>query len=168
MYKIKLNQIREILGIEVSLEKIILVDGTELFTEKIEVGYPVYDAENKPVAMGEYKLFDGSTIMTDEMGVITEIVMSEVAKEAETETPEAPVEVSIEASAVEEAPAHDPMQLVYETLSELGSEIASLKESVKMFSKAPAATPIKKTEVEEISVFSKLDKLKQIKNQLKK
>lgn len=167
MYKIKLNQIREILGIEVSLEKIILVDGTELFTEKMEVGYPVYDAENKPVAMGEYKLFDGTTIMCDEMGVITEIVMSEVEKEVE-EVAEAPVEVVVEASAVEEAPAHDPMQLVYETLSELGSEIASLKESVKMFSKAPAATPIKKTEVEEISVFSKLDKLKQIKNQLKK
>ena len=167
MYKIKLNQIREILGIEVSLEKIILVDGTELFTEKMEVGYPVYDAENKPVAMGEYKLFDGTTIMCDEMGVITEIVMSEVEKEVE-EVAEAPVEIEVEASAVEEAPAHDPMQLVYETLSELGSEIASLKESVKMFSKAPAATPIKKTEVEEISVFSKLEKLKQIKNQLKK
>lgn len=164
MYKIKLNQIREILGIEVSLEKIILADGTELFTEKMEVGYPVYDAENNPVAMGEYKLFDGTTIMCDEMGVITEIVMSEVEKEVE----EAPVEIVVEASAVEVAPAHDPMQLVYETLSELGSEIASLKESVKMFSKAPAAAPIKKTEVEEISVFSKLDKLKQIKNQLKK
>jgi len=167
MYKIKLNQIREILGIEVSLEKIILVDGTELFTEKMEVGYPVYDAENKPVAMGEYKLFDGTTIMCDEMGVITEIVMSEVEKEVE-DVAEAPVEIVVEAAAVEEAPAHDPMQLVYETLSELGSEIASLKESVKMFSKAPAATPIKKTEVEEISTFSKLDKLKQIKNQLKK
>ena len=167
MYKIKLNQIREILGIEVSLEKLVLVDGTELFTEKMEVGYPVYDAENKPVAMGEYKLFDGTTLMCDEMGVITEIVMSEVEKEVE-DVAEAPVEVVVEASAVEEAPAHDPMQLVYETLSELGSEIASLKESVKMFSKAPAATPIKKTEVEEISVFSKLDKLKQIKNQLKK
>ena len=167
MYKIKLNQIREILGIEVSLEKLVLVDGTELFTEKMEVGYPVYDAENKPVAMGEYKLFDGTTLMCDEMGVITEIVMSEVEKEVE-EVEEAPVEVVVEASAVEVAPAHDPMQLVYETLSELGSEIASLKESVKMFSKAPAAAPIKKTEVEEISVFSKLEKLKQIKNQLKK
>ena len=167
MYKIKLNQIREILGIEVSLEKLILVDGTELFTEKMEVGYPVYDAENKPVAMGEYKLFDGTTLMCDEMGVITEIMMSEVEKEVE-DVAEAPVEIVVEAAAVEEAPAHDPMQLVYETLSELGSEIASLKESVKMFSKAPAATPIKKTEVEEISTFSKIDKLKQIKNSLKK
>ena len=46
MYKIKLNQIREILGMEVSLEKIILMDGTELTTEKIEVGYPVFDSEN--------------------------------------------------------------------------------------------------------------------------
>ena len=167
MYKIKLNQIREILGIEVSLEKIILMDGTELTTEKIEVGYPVFDSENNLVGAGEHTMEDGTIFKTDEMGLITEIIVSEVKKEVE-EVAEAPVEIVVEAAAVEVAPAHDPMQLVYETLSELGSEIASLKESVKMFSKAPAATPIKKTEVEEISVFSKLEKLKQIKNQLKK
>ena len=164
MYKIKLNQIREILGMEVSLEKIILMDGTELTTEKIEVGYPVFDSENNLVGAGEHTMEDGTIFKTDEMGLITEIMIVE----AEAPETEAPVEVVVEASAVEVAPAHDPMQLVYETLSELGSEIASLKESVKMFSKAPAAAPIKKTEVEEISVFSKLDKLKQIKNQLKK
>ena len=164
MYKIKLNQIREILGMEVSLEKIILMDGTELTTEKIEVGYPVFDSENNLVGAGEHTMEDGTIFKTDEMGLITEIIIVE----AEAPETEAPVEVVVEASAVEVAPAHDPMQLVYETLSELGSEIASLKESVKMFSKAPAATPIKKTEVEEISTFSKIDKLKQIKNQLKK
>ena len=162
MYKIKLNQIRALLGIEVALEKIILVDGTELTTEKLEVGYPVFDAESNPVAMGEYKLFDGTIFMTDEMGVITEIVISEV----EAPENEAPVEVTVEASAVEPTP--DPMQLVYESISELGSEIATLKEKVNSFSKAPATTPIKKTDVEEVSAFSKLEKLKLIKKQLKK
>jgi hypothetical protein len=49
MYKIKLNQIRALLGVEVALEKLILVDGTELSTEKLEVGFPVFDAENNPV-----------------------------------------------------------------------------------------------------------------------
>jgi hypothetical protein len=164
MYKIKLNQIREILGMEVSLEKIILMDGTELTTEKIEVGYPVFDSENNLVGAGEHTMEDGTIFKTDELGLITEIMIVE----DEAPETEAPVEVVVEAAAVEVAPAHDPMQLVYETLSELGSEIASLKESVKMFSKAPAAAPIKKTEVEEISTFSKIDKLKQIKNQLKK
>ena len=164
MYKIKLNQIREILGMEVSLEKIILMDGTELTTEKIEVGYPVFDSENNLVGAGEHTMEDGTIFKTDEMGLITEIVMVE---EEAPET-EAPVEIVVEAAAVEVAPAHDPMQLVYETLSELGSEIASLKESVKMFSKAPAAPSIKKTEIEEVSTFSKIDKLKFIKNQLKK
>jgi hypothetical protein len=162
MYKIKLNQIREILGIEVSLEKIILMDGTELTTEKIEVGYPVFDSENNLVGAGEHTMEDGTIFMTDEMGLITEIVIAEV----EAPETEAPVEVTVEASEVEVAV--DPMQLVYESISELGTEIASLKERVNSFSKAPAVAPIKKTEVEEISVFSKLDKLKQIKNQLKK
>ena len=162
MYKIKLNQIREILGIEVSLEKIILMDGTELTTEKIEVGYPVFDSENNLVGAGEHTMEDGTIFKTDEMGLITEIIMVE---EEAPET-EAPVEVVVEASEVEVAV--DPMVLVYETIMELSNEVSKLKEKVGMFSKAPAATPIKKTEVEEISVFSKLEKLKQIKNQLKK
>ena len=166
MYKIKLNQIRALLGVEVTLEKLILVDGTELSTEKLEVGYPVFDAENNPVAMGEYKLFDGTTFMTDELGVLTEVILPEVAMPEEI-APEAPVEVSIEASS--EAPAVDPLQLVYESISELGTEIATLKERVNSFSKAPAVAPIKKTDNEVIeTTFSRLEKLKEIKNQLKK
>ena len=162
MYKIKLNQIREILGMEVSLEKIILMDGTELTTEKIEVGYPVFDSENNLVGAGEHTMEDGTIFKTDEMGLITEIMMvEEVAPETE-----APVEVVVEASEVEVAV--DPMVLVYETIMELSNEVSKLKEKVGMFSKAPAAPSIKKTEVEEISTFSKLDKLKFIKNQLKK
>ena len=162
MYKIKLNQIREILGIEVSLEKIILMDGTELTTEKIEVGYPVFDSENNLVGAGEHTMEDGTIFKTDEIGLITEIIMVE----AEAPETEAPVEVVVEASEVEVAV--DPMVLVYETIMELSNEVSKLKEKVGMFSKAPAALPIKKTEVEEVSTFSKIDKLKQIKNSLKK
>jgi len=168
MYKLKLNQVRELLGVEVSLEKIVLVDGTEVSTEKFEIGYPVFDAQNNLVAMGEYTLVDGTTFTTDDMGIITEIVMPEVVapEVVASETPvEAPVEISVEAS---EVVAVDPMQLVYESITELGTEIANLKERVNSFSKAPATTPIKKTDVEEITLMSKLDKLKFIKNQLKK
>jgi hypothetical protein len=160
MYKLKLNQVRELLGVEVSLEKIVLVDGTEVMTEKLEVGYPVFDAENNSVGEGEHTMADGTMFKTDEMGIITEIVFAEV------EETEAPVEVTVEASEVEVAV--DPMQLVYESITELGSEIANLKERVNSFSKAPATTPIKKTDVEEVTLMSKLDKLKFIKNQLKK
>ena len=164
MYKIKLNQIRALLGVEVSLEKLILADGTELSTEKLEVGFPVFDAENNPVGAGEHTLVDGTIFMTDELGVITEVIRM---PEAEMPEVEAPVEVSIEASS--EAPSVDPMQLVYESISELGTEIATLKERVNSFSKAPAVAPIKKTDNEVIeTTFSRLEKLKQIKNQLKK
>jgi len=165
MYKIKLNQIRALLGVEVSLEKLYLVDGTELSTEKLEVGYPVFDAENNPVGAGEHTLVDGTIFMTDELGVITEVIRM---PEAEMPEVEAPVEVSIEASVVE-TPSVDPMQLVYESISELGTEIATLKERVNSFSKAPAVAPIKKTDNEVIeTTFSRLEKLKEIKNQLKK
>jgi len=161
MYKLKLNQVRELLGVEVSLEKIVLVDGTEVMTEKLEVGYPVFDAENNSVGEGEHTMADGTIFKTDEMGIITEIVFAEV------EETEAPVEVTVEAS-VEDV-AVDPMVLVYETIMELNNEIAKLKEKVSMFSKAPATTPIKKTDNEVIeTTFSRLEKLKQIKNQLKK
>jgi hypothetical protein len=160
MYKLKLNQVRELLGVEVSLEKIVLVDGTEVMTEKLEVGYPVFDAENNSVGEGEHTMADGTMFKTDEMGIITEIVFAEV------EETEAPVEVTVEASEVEVAV--DPMVLVYETIMELSNEVAKLREKVGMFSKAPATTPIKKTDVEEVTLMSKLDKLKFIKNQLKK
>jgi len=167
MYKIKLNQIRALLGVEVSLEKLILVDGTELSTEKLEVGYPVFDAENNPVGAGEHTLVDGTIFMTDDLGVITEVVRMPEAEMPEEIAPEAPVEVSIEASS--EAPSVDPLQLVYESISELGTEIATLKERVNSFSKAPAVAPIKKTDNEVIeTTFSRLEKLKEIKNQLKK
>ena len=165
MYKIKLNQIRALLGVEVALEKLILADGTELSTEKLEVGFPVFDAENNPAGAGEHTLVDGTIFMTDELGVITEVIRM---PEAEMPEVEAPVEVSIEASAVE-TPSVDPMQLVYESISELGTEIATLKERVNSFSKAPAVAPIKKTDNEVIeTTFSRLEKLKEIKNQLKK
>jgi hypothetical protein len=102
--------------------------------------------------------------MTDELGVITEVIRME----EEMPEVEAPVEVSIEAAEVEEV-AVDPMVLVYETIMELSNEISKLKEKVSMFSKAPAVAPIKKTDNEVIeTTFSRLEKLKQIKNQLKK
>jgi hypothetical protein len=165
MYKIKLNQIRALLGVEVSLEKLILADGTELSTEKLEVGFPVFDAENNPVGAGEHKLVDGTIFMTDELGIITEVMFPEVK---ETEETEAPVEIVVEAAEVEEV-AVDPMVLVYETIMELSNEISKLKEKVSTFSKAPAVAPIKKTDNEVIeTTFSRLEKLKQIKNQLKK
>jgi len=164
MYKLKLNQVRALLGVEVALEKIVLVDGTEVMTEKLEIGYPVFDAENNPVGAGEHTMEDGTMFKTDDLGVITEIMFPEVK---ETEETEAPVEIVVEAAEVEEV-AVDPMVLVYETIMELSNEVSKLKEKVGMFSKAPAATPIKKTEVEEISTFSKLERLKSIKNQLKK
>jgi hypothetical protein len=86
----------------------------------------------------------------------------------ETEETEAPVEVSIEAAQVEEV-AVDPMVLVYETIMELSNEISKLKEKVSTFSKAPAVAPIKKTDNEEVDhTFSRIEKLKSIKNQLKK
>jgi hypothetical protein len=98
MYKIKVNQIRALLGVEVALEKLILADGTELSTEKLEVGFPVFDAENNPVGAGEHKLVDGTIFMTDELGIITEVIRME----EEIPEVEAPVEVSIEAAEVEE------------------------------------------------------------------
>jgi hypothetical protein len=86
----------------------------------------------------------------------------------ETEETEAPVEIVVEAAEVEEV-AVDPMVLVYETIAEMGAEIEKLKEKLNSFSKAPAVAPIKKTDNEVVDhTFSRLEKLKQIKNQLKK
>jgi hypothetical protein len=112
-------------------------------------------AEDVPVAEGEYTLEDGTILKCDGNGVITEIVL--------------PIEEVVEAETTPTAPTNeDTFALIFGAISELANEVLELKTKMEKFAKAPAATPIKKTEVENISTFSKIEKLNYIKNQLKK
>jgi len=167
-YKLKLNQVREVLGMEIKLEEAKLVDGvTVIEYEKLEPGFPVFviaeDGVTKsPAPAGEHTLEDGTVIELDENGLILEIsskeeeateeeapvaeeTVVEVAGAAEGEEPK--VDVAMEgpiADAIEEK-INEKMKMVFEVVEEVAKDVAAIKEEMgaiktkmEKFAKAPA------------------------------
>jgi hypothetical protein len=159
-YKLKLNQIREILNIDIKLEVAKLADGTGIEYEKLEPGFPVFvvdaDGNKLPAPAGTHVLEDGVTsIEVDEQGVIIEISTDEVAEDAAEAPAEAPVEVAMEdvpAEVKDENPMdvamaqiHEKMQLAFAAIEEVAKDVSTIKEEMgamktkmEKFSKAPA------------------------------
>lgn len=192
MYKLKLNQIREVLGMEIKLEIVKLVDGvTEVEYEKLEPGFPLFvvaaDGSTKtPAPAGEHKLEDGTEIEVDAAGIIMEVSAPEVEEEAPVATEDV-VEVAGEEVAVEEPVSvamedilpiieekvAEKMKMIFEVVEEVATEVATIKEEMgamktkmEKFSKAPAAgaAPKMTATAEKIDSFeSKLDFIKSLK-----
>lgn len=155
-YRLKLNQVRQVLGMEVKLESAILVDGiTKVEYEKLEPGFPVFviDAEGNatPAPAGEHVLEDGTTIEVDEAGLIMEVAApgeEEAEDAAEAAAGDAPiVEVAGAAEGEEEAPKVDvamedaiiekveekvaeKMKAIFEAVEEVAKEVAVVKEEM--------------------------------------
>ena len=191
MYKLKLNQIREVLGMEIKLEIVKLVDGvTEVEYEKLEPGFPVFvvaaDGVTKsPAPAGEHTLEDGTEIEVDAAGIIMEVSAPEV-EEAPVATEDV-VEVAGEEVAVEEPVSvameeilpmieekvAEKMKMIFEVVEEVATEVAAIKEEMgamktkmEKFSKAPATSAASKmtATAEKIDSFeSKLDFIKSLK-----
>lgn len=164
MYKLKLNQIREVLGMDIKLEMVKLVDGvTTIEYERLEPGFPVFviaeDGETKtPAPAGEHKLEDGTEIEVDEAGMIVEVSAPEV--EESEEATEDVIEVSGEEVKIEdkvdvamedilpiiEEKVEEKFKMLFEVVDEVATEVAAIKEEMgamktkmEKFSKAPAA-----------------------------
>ncbi len=88
-----INQIKTLLGMEVKLETMKLMDGITIFeadtfeTDK-EVFIVTEDEQKIPVPIGEYELEDGRILVVEVEGIILEI--KEVATEEEVVEEEAP------------------------------------------------------------------------------
>ena len=86
-----INQIKTLLGMEVKLETIKLIDGITIFeadtfeTDK-EVFIVTEDEQKIPVTIGEYELEDGRILVVIEEGIISEL--KEKADEVEEEVVE--------------------------------------------------------------------------------
>jgi hypothetical protein len=169
MYKLKLNQVREILGMEVRLESAKLQDGvTVVEYEKLEVGMPVFvvseDGSVKtPAPEGYHTLEDGTVIKVDAQGVIAEITTEEaeatedeapVAEEAVVEVAgeevidEPKIDVAMEESIIEKVTEKvaEQMKAIFEAVEEVAKEVSIVKEEMsamktkmEKFAKAPAA-----------------------------
>jgi hypothetical protein len=170
-YKLKLNQIREVLNMEVKLESAKLIDGTMVSYEKLEPGFPVFvvDAEGNetPAPAGEHMIEGGIEIEVDENGIIMEVSMEEEeapvatedvvevsgSKKFEDVVEETKVDVAMEEALVEKVAEkiEEKMKMIFEAVEEVAKEVATIKEEMgsmktkmEKFSKAPASNPIPK------------------------
>lgn len=189
-YKLKLNQVRQILGLEVKLETAKLEDGTVVNYEKLESGYPIFAEDGvTPLAEGTYVLEDGTGISVDASGLIMEVTPP---VETPAEEPKTEVEVvakeepkpTEEPKPAEEPKAEEPtdkemmakiqedVKTCMEAVVALADEVAKMKDKLQMaeqrvneFAKAPATTKIPKVSVpsdtKEDRMASTIDVIKQ-------
>jgi hypothetical protein len=100
-----INQIKTLLGMEVKLETMKLMDGITIFeADAFEMDNEVFiiteDEQKIPVPIGEYELEDGKILVVEVEGVILEIKEATTEEEvAPKEAPEGEVEVEVEAQA---------------------------------------------------------------------
>jgi len=136
-----INQIKTLLGMEVKLETMKLMDGITIFeadafeTDK-EVFIVTEDEQKIPVPIGEYELEDGRILVVEVEGIILEI--KEVATEEVVEEEAPAVEEEVEAQATPTA-KKTIESIVKETffaeIEKLTQENIELKAQIELLSK---------------------------------
>lgn len=121
-----INKIRTLLGMELKLAQMMLVDGTTILeADSFEAGMEVYivtQEGNVPLPIGEYELENGQMLIVTQEGIIAEI--KEVPMEEETPSAtEAPAEEPAEAEMTAK-PKKTIESIIKETLF---SEVEKLK-----------------------------------------
>jgi hypothetical protein len=148
-----INQIKTLLGMEVKLEQMKLMDGvTVLEADMFEAGNEIFvvteDEQKIPVPVGEYEMEDGRILVVVEEGIISEI------KEKEAEEEEAPEQAPIEEEAKKEQEMEtaksNPKKVVESTIKEsFFSEIEALKKENEMLkAELSKSNEVKENEVE--------------------
>tara|TARA_R110002074_G_scaffold16522_1_gene55306 strand:+ start:1395 stop:2006 length:612 start_codon:yes stop_codon:yes gene_type:complete len=150
-----LNQIKEVLGIELSEEKVVLAEmtlenGTKIQAESFEVGQQVFivsDSEDSiPLPIGKYTLDTGEILSVTSEGIIGSIGEANNDEPAEEEAPE--VEASDETtdtSVKSEETTHKVVYATKEEVENLTSMIAELKTMIEA-KEAPETLVEEKTE----------------------
>jgi hypothetical protein len=141
-----INQIKTLLGMEVKLEQMKLMDGvTVLEADSFEAGNEVFivteDEQKIPLPVGEYEFEDGRMLIVIEEGVISEVK----EKEEEVEEPEAEVEVETEKK------------------EEMETEKPTAKKTIESVVKETFFSEIEKLKEENETLKAELSKLKEVK-----
>lgn len=161
-----INQIKQLLGMEVKLEQMMLADGmtvieADSFEAEMAVVIVTEDEQKIPLPVGEYELEDGRILVVAVEGVIAEVKEAPAAEEeAPMEQPEAEVPVEAEAEVTAPTAKKTVESIIKETffseMEALKAENEELKAKLEMFSKVDPATEttteetVEKTELEEI------------------
>lgn len=123
-----LNKVRVLLGMEVKLERMKLMDGVtvleaDAFEPEMEVFVVTEDDQKIPVPVGEYEMEDGRILVVEVEGIVKEVKEKEeeVEEEVEVEAPEVEVEAN-------ETTAPAPKKTIESVVKEsFFSEIEELK-----------------------------------------
>jgi hypothetical protein len=144
-----INQIKTLLGMEVKLETIKLIDGITIFeADSFEAEKEVFivteDEQKIPVPIGEYELEDGRILVVIEEGIISEL--KEKADEVEEEVIE------------EEAKSEEG----YKEDEEEMKATPSAKKTIESVVKETFFAEIEKLTQENIELKAKLEKLSKV------
>jgi hypothetical protein len=142
-----LNKVRTLLGMEVKLEQMKLMDGVtvieaESFEPEMEVFVVTEDEQKIPLPVGEYEMEDGRILVIENEGIVKE-VKEKMEEEVEVEEPETETEIEVEAEKETTAPKKTIESVVKETFF---SEIEALKTENETLKAELSA--LKKMEVE--------------------
>jgi len=147
-----LNKVRVLLGMEVKLERMKLMDGVtvleaDAFETDMEVFVVTEDDQKIPVPVGEYEMEDGRILVVEVEGIVKEV--KEKMEEEPAMEEEPTVEVEVEAK---ETSAPTPKKTIESVVKEsFFSEIEALKaenETLKAELSALKTPTIENTEVE--------------------
>ena len=129
-----LNKVRTLLGMEVKLEMMKLIDGTtvleaEMFEANNEVFIITEDEQRIPLPIGEYELENAMILVVVEEGIISEI--KEATTEEEVAEPEAEAEVEVEAEKSVNPIAKKVIESVSKETFFSAEEIEELKKEIE-------------------------------------
>jgi hypothetical protein len=148
-----INQIKTLLGMEVKLEQMKLMDGvTVLEADMFEAGNEIFvvteDEQKIPVPVGEYEMEDGRMLIVVEEGIISEI--KEKVEEEEAPEVEEPIEEEAKKEQEMETAKSAPKKVVESTIKEsFFSEIEALKKENEMLkAELSKSNEVKENEVE--------------------
>ena len=160
-----INQIKQLLGMEVKLEQLKLVDGMTIieadsFESEMAVVIVTEDEQKIPLPVGEYELEDGRILVVAVEGVISEVKEKEEEApevEVEVEAPEAEVEMEVEKPSAKKTVESIIKETFFAEVEALKLENEELKAKLETFSKvdtiaevATEETAVEKTELEEV------------------
>ena len=141
-----INQIKTLLGMEVKLETMKLMDGITIFeADAFEMDKEVFivteDEQKIPVPIGEYELEDGRILVVEVEGIILEIkeVATEEEVAPEVEAPE--VEVEAEATPTAKKTIESVVkETFFAEIEKLTNENIELKAQLEKLSKVNEVT----------------------------
>jgi len=143
-----INKIKALLGMEVKLEQIKLIDGTtvleaDAFEMDNEVFIVTPDEQKIPLPIGEYELESGMILVVEVEGIIKEVKEAPVAEEVMPEdevAPEVPVAAAEEVSAPKKTIESIVKETFFSEIEALKTENIELKAKLELLSKVDEVT----------------------------